>query len=307
MTTKQENRFTMYFALRDYVSTTTAITRHLNTFDELVAQFCAGLKEIQLMQLQQEIKVGNREQLRNVLLGQVMSLKHKIVAFATFSQNTELLDVVDYKESMLKKVTDRIFIAKAKLIHEMANRFMEELVPFGVSPDVLDRYQLLLHDYQLSIPPKEWSAIDLREAELFTDKLFQIVDQTIFKMDKLVHTVKHKFPEFYKHYANVRKVPSIESGNLSLRAFAKDCEGHPIPHVRFEIVPDVSKEIDKFGLNKPLLIKTTTNKGNFSIKNLADGNYVAIAKKEGYQMKQVMFHVAQGELADLEVILETGS
>lgn len=54
----------------------------------------------------------------------------------------------------------------------------------------------------------------------------------------------------------------------------------------------------------PMVVKKTTEQGNFQVKNLPDGTYTALVKKLGYQDQEVTFHVVAGEMVDLEVTLE---
>lgn len=314
MNTKQENILSMYYGFREFVDAQLETANQVPFFAETYRQFESAYEAILNFRVVQEGDTSGVAQdkaaLRKQLEAETMELSKQLVAWAAVRKNHTLYKKVVYTASDLTRATDTGFRDVAELIFMLANENLNDLAIYEVTVERLANFRKSIDRYSASIGKPRQSLNERANATEQIERLFDEAEERLELMDKLVEASKKKFPDFYNSYCRATKVVQLGSKSLALRANAKDAHGNPLANVIFEItshqLADANARLSgsSFMSTTPTLVKRTTDNGNFQVQNLADGIYRALVKKTGYQDQEVTFHVAKGELLDLDVTLQ---
>lgn len=300
MLSKQESRLSMQMVVRDYLLLNTAITGTLPNFAGLFTAVQSGITQIQAIREQQEFdKTGiavNKSELRANLTALAIDVARKVVAYASFVNNTVLLNEVKYTESELKRSADTILKDKCQVIYDRANANVVALNTYGVTPALLTNLLAAINAYNVSIPKPRLGIADKKGATLQLALLLKSVDDNLLKIDTLVEVVRMLQPAFYSEYKNVRKI--IESGVSSLTAKGKVTDSVSGDGLKGVTVKFTAEN------NSDVVVKRTADKGGFNVKTLSEGTYNVTVSKPGYKDAVVTVNVTNGELSVIDVKLE---
>lgn len=308
MNLKQESKFSMKLALRDYFNQNASITATLPTFGILFPQFNANMSLIQAIREQQEVdKTGiaeNKEKLRADLIAKTLDVSRKTEAYAKMTNNVILAKEVHYSESELKKAADSILRDRALLIHNKANANLAALAPYGVTAVILTALKNAIDLFSASIPKPRLGITEKKQATDQLNKLFKADDEIIDKFDTLVEVVRTNQPVFYSGYKDIRKVITNGNGSLAVKGIVTDAiTGSPIKGAILSFVPDGNGSTSKAARTTAALVKKTAVKGGYNIKSLPAGMYKVTIKKNGYAEQDVIIAVSDGELTELNIQL----
>ncbi len=133
--------------------------------------------------------------------------------------------------------------------------------------------------------------------------LFQTAENALELMDYAVGIVKDEQADFATAYKTSRKLVGTNTGIISLKAKATDIiTGAPLQGVIFTFTAEGTNTNLPWGSGK--IIKKTTTKGSFQVKNMSSGNYKVLIQKPGYKKQDVSVSISDGERSDLNVVLE---
>jgi hypothetical protein len=309
MTHKEESKYSMKLALRDFLNKIATIAATLPGYGVLYALYLANLTQIQLIREQQEIdKSGikdNKDLLRIDLVTKAYDVGKKTEVYAKMNNNAILAKEVHYSETELNKAADSKLKDKALLIYDRANSNLAALATYGITAAVLTTLKTAIDLFNAAIPTTRTGKTETKAATDQLKKLFKSDDDILAKFDLLVEVVRLSQPAFYSAYKDNRKVIDTANGSLALTALITDAitgEGIKGAKATFVLQNGANKAAtDK--IEKPI-VKISALKGIFKIKSLADGIYIVTIEKTGYKTVTVTVNVANGDMTVLEIKLE---
>lgn len=312
MNTRQENTFSMYYVFIKYINNRRDIADVLPFFKEIFEKFASTVVDIEALRtIQEGDKSGhtlNKNALRMQLEIEVHQLSKKLVAWGSLKSDQALLKEITYTPSDLAKANDTGIKSLASNVLKFGKVHIGDLASFGATEATLTSLESTMRKYSASIAEPKESLNERSAATLQIEALFEVAEEQLHLMTKIVDAVSEIHVEFYEGFHKAIKVVNLGAKGLSLRASAMDLEGNPISNVSVAIVSQRSAnarlEAGSTSKLTPMLTKKTTDKGIFRIQNLPDGYYTAIVKKTGFKDQEVNFHVAKGEMVDLNLTLE---
>ena len=309
MNHKQESKYSMKLAVRDFFNKNATITAIMPGFSALYTLYLANLTQIQLIREQQEIdKSGikdNKDLLRVDLVTKAYDVGKKTEVYAKMNNNAILAKEVHYSETELSKAADSKLKDKALLIYDRANANLAALATYGITAAVLTALKNAIDLFNAAIPTTRTGRTETKAATDQLTKLFKADDELLAKFDLLVEVVRLPQPAFYSAYKDNRKVIDTANGSLALTALITDAatgEGVKGAKATF-ILQNGTAKATIAKAEKPL-VKITALKGIFKIKNMPDGIYTVTIEKTGFKTITVTVNIANGDLTVLEVQLE---
>lgn len=309
MTNKQESKYSMKLALRDFLNQNATITATIPNFGTLFPTFTGNINQIQIIREQQETdKTGiavNKDLLRADLVAKALDVSRKTEAYAKMTNNAVLTKEVHYSETDLKKAADSILKDRALLIHDKANANLAALASYGVTAVVLTALKNAIDLFNASIPKPRLGITEKKQATDQLEKLFKANDVILEKFDTLVEVIRLSQPAFYAAYKDNRKVVETGNGSLALTATITDAvSGAGVKGVKVSFAQQNGTLKAAAAKAEKPLVKTTAEKGIFKIKSLPAGTYTATIIKPGYKEQVVTVTVADGDMTELIVELE---
>jgi len=156
MTNKQESYLKMSLASVNYLNVNGGITISLPQFATYFEEIQTANGQIQLELVKQEADNSGdniaKKQLRATLILQAGDISRRVVAYATNSNNIGLLNLVNYKDSDLKKSSDQKLVSSCRVICENANIYVSLLTEYGVTAAIITNLQTAINVFNNTIP-----------------------------------------------------------------------------------------------------------------------------------------------------------
>lgn len=309
MTNKQESYLKMSLASVNYLNANGEITISLPQFATYFDEIQTANGQIKLELVKQEADNSGdtiaKKQLRGTLILQAGDISRRVVAYATNSNNIGLLNLVNYKDSDLKKSSDQKLVSSCRVIFENASIYVDLLTDYGVTAEMITNLQTTINVLNNTIPNGRLSTTNSGEATKRLSDLFKTLRTNWAKIDTLVEIVRTSQPHFYNEYTKVRMVIETGRGSLALKVKTINAQsGKPEPNVTLLLMP-VSADLKMITASgKGKIMKKTAKAGGCNYKNIADGTYSIDAKKPGFKVVNETVNVVSGELAVVEIIME---
>ena len=306
MTTVQENRLSMYLAVRDFLLQYPDVTKDLPGYSQHFTELQKVIGEIQsIAEIQKADTKGyakQKQELREKLITLTLDASYKMNAFAKFSSNLMLQSEVKMTRSRLIRATDTGLRDFAQIIYEKAEANLEPLKGYGITKETQSEFLDVINKYNASISGPRVAKTETVKATKQLTVLFNEADLMLENIDAVVGIVKYSQAEFINGYKTAKKIVDLGTGSLSLKASAYDEKsGNAIRGVKFIFRSD--KTLSSAGPSAEI-VKTTADKGGFIIKNMPQGTYTVTITKPGYKEKIVSVVVADGEKTELKVGME---
>ncbi len=304
MNTLQENRLSMYLAVRDFLLRYPVVTKDLPGFSENFMELQKLITDIQsIAEIQKSGTKGHtlqKRSLREELIRLTLDTSYKINAFAKLSQDLKLQEDVKMTRARLNRATDTGLRDFARIICEKAESNLESLKGYGVTNDKLAIFLDAIQKYNASISGPRIARTEILKATRQLEVLFDNAGDMIENIESVIGIVRYSQPDFINGFRGARKVVNNSSGSLALKGYAFDARsGNAIKGVKFVFR-------NQNGIIAPGtgIVKTTAAKGGFIIRSMAQGTYTVIVSKPGYRERTVTVVVANGEKTELRVELE---
>ena len=307
MRTDQKIKLRMYLASRNFVLLNEAIAKSIPKFSENYEILQGAINEIQLIgEMQGVNKTGlaiEKNKLKKNLITLAAKNSRKIAAFAKFNNNDNLLKEASFRETDLTKVQEVTLKERVQIIYDRAEANIGSLAEHGITPETQKTFLEAITAFNNALGTPRTG---ISEKKMATEKLpglFDIADGALELMDYAVGIVQDEQPDFFSGYKTNRKLVDTNSGNLALKATAKEMtNGEPVRGAVFTFNPDSALMAGRNGNGE--ISRKTAKKGSFHIKNMQPGTYRVIVRKPGYKEKEVTVSVADGERSLLVVELE---
>jgi uncharacterized membrane protein len=294
----QENKYSMYLAVKKVLADNTGVWSWLQAFVTAVGTYMIKLDRIgDLVEVQTTPTTGVRKdkmQALDLMVHRTVALAGAVFAYATEVNNQTLRDVMAVSESDLRQVRDTLAVERARSVHEHAAPLAGSLSDYGVTAVEIADVDSAITAFANSIPQPR-VAISTRKGA--TTELAIVMKQVdgVLKdtLDKLMPKFKTTAPEFYANYFNARII--VDSGGARGRAelqLTVVMEGTlaPVSDARVAVTPK-----GKHGV--------TDASGKLALKGLRQGNATVTVMKPGLMPQAVEVTLVNDEAVELTVVM----
>lgn len=297
MNANQENRFSMFLVLIDYLTNLgTGVLSSLPEFLQTFQLFSANVEKLRLKNEQQRKMLGGYRIEKTI--GKVeavntgLNLAQIIRAYAVAINDVILQNEMKFTKSILLRKRDNDTAADLTAIIKKATLLQADILPYGATPAVIEKATNDLNNFVSNIPLPR-ASINARKVVTQDIKiLFQENANYLKFMDDLVLTKRISDNEFYRAYTANRKVVNNHGKKLALRGTITDVNSNPIAGATVA-VNDVK-------------IKTkSTNKGYYEFKNLPKGMLTITFSRPGFVTQSVPVPIIPTERAEKNVIMQS--
>jgi len=307
MTSSQECKLSMSVGTINFLDKNASITSILPGYEPLITRFRLNIYQITILRDQQEVDTSgirdNKELLRVGLAALAYDISRKTEAYASFANNLILVKEVHFAETSLTKATDTNLASRAQIIYEKASANMTDLIPYGVTEDDLIALKNAGDLFRAAVPSTRTGST---EKKLITDKIARLIkenDAILEKIDLLIEIVRLSQPDFYKGYKDNRMIIKTGKGSLALIASATDSvTGEVCKGVKFTFIYQNGN--GAIARSAEPLVKITSKRGRFNVKNMAEGPYNVHVEKPGLKSQELHINKAAGDRLKLNVKLE---
>ena len=211
MTDRQENKFSMYLAVRIVCNSYGIVWSEFVAYVKTFGDFETIISQIMETRLIQEGKTTgvaeNKQKEEDEMINKTISIASAVFAYASVIGDNELKEKINYSPSKLKYSRDTILRDRCQLVHDETSKVIENLGDYGILAADLEELQQEIDDYA-AIIAKPRTAIGTRAtatAQLI--ELFKQGDDLLnSRLDKLTEQYKSNNPEFYISYKNARSI-----------------------------------------------------------------------------------------------------
>lgn len=307
MTTNQESKLNMYFAVRNFIIPNETVAKSIPFFTAKYAPFESTIKEIQaISEMQKDAITGiakEKKKLKESLINISADYSKMLAAIAKFANDDKLMDKVRFRISELRRMTDVALRDYAQIIYDKVEANIDKLTQYEITPDTQKIFKDSINTYDASLSTPRTGIAEKSQATKKLASLFDAADAALIELDFAIEAGEPKQSDFFNGYKAVRKLVDTGSGKLALKATATDlASGEPVKGVLFTFKPDGAKAALSSGNGE--INKKTAEKGSFHIKNMQEGTYRVSVSKPGYKSKEVTVSIADGERSELTVEIE---
>ncbi len=308
MTSKQENRLSMYLTFRDFQAPYTAITNVLPNYTTNSTTFVNTITQIQGVAEQQKMSkkgvTAVKNQFREALIVMSGDYARKLDVYAKFTNNITLAEDVKFSESKLRKLADTAVKDYAQILYDRAQPIVASLATYGITAATQTTLLKAITDYNASLGKPGAVRVEGGKTTQQLDALFVTADNALANMDLAVEIVKLTQADFYNSYKKARKVIGTGIGSLAVKGVVTDAvSGEPVKGATLSFVLEGGAMAKGAKMAVESVVKKSADKGGFNIKSLPSGMYSVIVKKVGYADQMATVAVADGDLTELIIQL----
>jgi len=296
MNYSQERKLNMFWSMEQFITQTRPeILEQIPNFNLLFADFQVKVGELniltgrQLLQRHGNIveKIAVREELCTV--GGIIA--GKIMAYATFVNNYQLISQINYTTNSLFKSTDAKCITDCTIIWEKGIEYLAFLSPYGIKEADLADFKDLIAMYDSTIPkPKD----GVQAKKVATQGLrvgFKEAMTILNLIEKQVQVVKVSEPAFYVMFKEKKLLTKAAYRTLAATGTVVDVAGNALPLVRMTC--------EKLGFSRKV-----SESGNFRLRNMPDGVYDFVFSRPSYVDTVVELVFYKGIRFEVKVVME---
>lgn len=311
MNQEQIRKYVVFTTLESHSKMYPSVTSKLLGYDEnltLLSDNNSSIKTIK--ECIERGVVGtatNKGEVRSDLIKKTLYLGGKVENYGKIIGNMILAKSVHYTESDLSRGNDSELSDKAQNVYAKAKEYKKELEAYGVDVSKIEELKVTIDKFVAVVPATRISKTTMAVYNDELKQLFKANDELLAKMDLLVEMGGDKYPDFYREYKINRK--PIMKGGSSLSLMGRVTNAHDGAAVNGATVTIVLKSAamamsENADVTVKTIVKKTSAKGGFRIKNLPPGTYLVTIEQVGYAPKTVEINVTGSDLAKLNVKLE---
>lgn len=298
MTSKQEDRLSMYIVVDAYLQNADSATLALMpNFSSLFNRFKNNVDLIRSKSFEQGLnRKGNRmtkEEYRNLLIEKTLNVSNRVKAYASEENNLILKQEVSFVYSSLNRLRDAHLPDVCQGVHTIAVANLANLATYGVTEPLLNSLRETILGYNSYLPLPRTGIVTRKLLTTQIAELFEENKKLIERLDELVEMIKTDHPEFTQNYFFSRKIIDTGHIKLALRGTIVDQDGMPINKVSISIATIPEQETK------------STEKGYYQFKTIPDGQYQLLFKREGYYTESILVNILQTTRLQCNVIMQS--
>lgn len=298
MNQRQDAKLNMLMGLRDYLNQNSPIVATIPNLNGLLIVLQNLINQIQSASLLQNMnKSGvriNKNELRQNLVIVGADVSRRIAAYATMINNDTLLNEVQFSDYELNRLADIRLKETVQVIYDRGLAYVTNVANYGLNNQMLASLLNALNAFNTAIPKPRLTVTEKKQATDQLIVLFKEADALLVKIDVLVDIVKLNQPVFHGGYKSMRML--IDRG-IRKRMLT------------ISIIDNTNKEpikgaICQLTLNDQMIIKKSSNKGQFYVQTLSEGVYRLSVSKSGFSEKSIDVIAYKNESKKYDVFLE---
>lgn len=295
MINRQRSKYDMFLLLKAFLlSISPAIFLAMPNLAGWFDEFVAALTELTgYFNNQERIRLGYatyKRNMRKILEDAIADIAATLMLFATATAKPVLLQMANYKDGVLQRLSDADLIFVANLMKEQAQLYVAELVPYDITVVTIALFGDKIDTFVDAKSQPRDEIYDKKESTAAIKATILVIDELFVKMDRAVLHARRTQRLFNIQYFDRRKIVEAPRRMLAARGKVTDQDGNPIPKV------DVT--CDELGLKRK-----TTAKGGFLIKVAPPGEYQITFSRPGYQSITLSIIIADGIRTQINVAM----
>jgi hypothetical protein len=300
MTTRQENKLSMYLATKKCLSDNNALWVVFPGIASVVTLFFSKITLIQNTEnRQQKSSKGastSKKEKKIALIDMLLVVIGGIKSYAKDVNDEELFSSVDFSQSELEKLGDSLLIDRANLIIGIANANAANILDKGITAVVLGDLQTLITEYENAVSGPRTVISDKKTATAQLAVLFAQTDELLKdNLDGLILQFKIPNNDFYRNYFNNRIVLDLGTQHTRLGGVITDSEGNPLEGA---LVTAVGADLEE----------VSDGEGIYLFKPFIPGDFTITVEKEGFETVTINdVHVSPGQHLVLDVTMQSES
>lgn len=216
MTTKQENKLSMYLTVVDWLDKNPTKVQNLPHFNDLLTELKTYLNEIKESSATQQTGTKGltkqKTNFKETLLDLAIEVVDVLKAYAALNNQSVLAGEVNYNLSKLKKAPDTILYDIVEILLQKAQANLTALDSYGISQTTLDELRQAQQSYYQTIPNPRTGTITRKGATASLSETFAKIDTLLKeKIDLLLELLKKKDTQAYNAYRSTRKIVNLGS------------------------------------------------------------------------------------------------
>ena len=217
MTSSQENRLSMYYAVKDVLNTHQVVWSVTVAFAAAVAEFLTNIGTLESVVAKQVIDIRgfakSKAKAEDVLVETALKVAGATLAYATVTKNAVLATQMRVSDSGLRAFRDGIIAQACQGIHDSANAEILNLADYGLLAadltalqDAIDAYVALVSAPRNAIASRKGHTAELALMMKDTSKLLDD------RMDAMMVLFVETDPEFHREYFVARIIIDLKGG-----------------------------------------------------------------------------------------------
>ena len=289
----------MYFVMEDYIATVPQETiASMPGFDSDYQQFVALVAKIRSYTITQSIDrrgyTEAKKDLKAIMVSRAVDVSSRIKAFARNTGNTVLEKEIQQRLSYLSKKPNSICADICTYVRLTGQQYLADMSAYGLIESMLVDLQKSIDQFTEALP----TTIEARKSRAIATKdilrIFKDCDALLNDMDVLSTMLRFSNPDYYANYFERRRIDRPNYRKIDFMGDVTDRDGNPIEKVTVKI-------------GDTGIVKETTDKGHFEVKNLPSGIYSVGFSKAGYVDTVVQVAVTKNQRTEFTVVLEAKS
>jgi hypothetical protein len=214
MRTNQKNKLHMYNSVdaklaenKPKLSFPPALPAALQRFDQTVQLIEA--KETERSD-QTTGKLEVRDEAEDILVELLVQVSSSLIAYASSSKNTELYQKAKIKKGMLHRLRDTELLLKAKSMLTLALQYNEQLVPFGITAEIMTAFQQAIPAFETASENVDKGFTGRSGARISVYDAFDQADAILKdQIDTMMESVKKVDYQLYNEYWAARVIHDL--------------------------------------------------------------------------------------------------
>ena len=310
MNTKQEDKLSMYYVVRNTCEKYHATWITNAVFTATYNLWAAKIPLIEANRDAQALEIKGvtttKSERRAAMIDITLFVEKRLQSYATVTNNSELLESINYTATDLNKARDNNVIAMCNIVCAKATANTPAIEAYGVTKEILIQLQDSIEGYSASLPKPKVAKSQTKTATENLSKLFKEADELLVKrLDLDIELFKPVIPEFYSQYTSARMIIPTGGGAISvLGSVTQAGSSEPLKGVTFTFVAENggTKKAAGAETTKPI-VKKSASKGKFRA-SLHENTYRVTIEKIGFKKQELTITVASGETTNLNIELE---
>ncbi len=221
MTAKQENKLTMYLAVKTVCDRNTTTWQTLPAFADAYTEFGTNVANIQALVQNQSVDstglTADKDQLRKTMATAAVTIALAVNAYARKTKNHDLAAKTNVSVSTYLEGRDTLAAPNALNIHASATAVLANLGPYGVTAAKLTDLKAKIDAYAASISKPRDAVSSGSTATRQLSAAFKAADAVLNEqMDALLPQFAESNPQFTQDYQNARII--VDTGARKAKA-----------------------------------------------------------------------------------------
>lgn len=263
--------------------------------------------------------IATKKSGRTVLTPMCLQLSVAMVALATFTGNSALLDKVACSATSLKKLTYAKLIVFAQTLLDLGSENRNDLVAYHIQDQFYDAMETAISALNAAMLAELTARDEQKQITVEIEQALKEIGEIQSRFALMAETLRESQPVFYEIFKAAYHLGDVSGNKLSAFGNVIDADtGEALSKCRLKITsfeplvvpPAAGEDIDLLRKSTPSFtdmmksVKLTSIKGRFRYRNLPNGSYELTAFRAGFAEIKVTFFVNTGVTTEVNISLQ---